>query len=539
MSALREAAGRRWDAIVVGGGIAGLSAAWEFSRAGLRPLVLEARGYPGGQIAAMPVGGAMIDIGAESFAPRGTAVSSMLEELGLEVEEPGGGRPFLFLPPLPTPAPASAIGGARGDGRGLSGASRGATNGSTAPAEWVLRPFAERALMGVPADPGLPGVRAILGDEGVARALLDRSLDPSLGADAPDLASFVEARMGRAVLERLVRPIVAGIHSTDPSLLAVDRVVPGLREGLAARGSLAGAVEAMLAASSGRRGDVGIRGGMRALVAALVRSVEEAGGLVLTRVGARSLARSRSSEALPPDSRDGAAHPATGARWALEAAPTTPAPTPSKEPVPAGPVVRLEADRVVLASSPPAARRLLAPFVGGVADLALPQGAPIVRCFLAVRAPGLDRAPVGPGLLVAPDEGAPVRAKALSQLDLKWSGVAEALRAAHGPHAHLLRLSYGRPGEEERAPSLDEILHDAAILTGVPLSEEDVLDHRVVHWNGTLAQPGPSLRARIDEARAAVDALGRIGLTGAWAAGSGVSRVVEDARTRARALLPL
>ena len=41
-----------WDALVVGGGIAGLTAAWELARAGLRPPPLAARGYPGGPAAA-------------------------------------------------------------------------------------------------------------------------------------------------------------------------------------------------------------------------------------------------------------------------------------------------------------------------------------------------------------------------------------------------------------------------------------------------------------------------------------------------------
>ena len=64
-SPLDASADRHFDAIVIGGGIAGLAAAWEFTRAGLRPVILEARGYLGGQIAALEVAGARIDIGAD------------------------------------------------------------------------------------------------------------------------------------------------------------------------------------------------------------------------------------------------------------------------------------------------------------------------------------------------------------------------------------------------------------------------------------------------------------------------------------------
>ena len=55
------------------------------------------------------------------------------------------------------------------------------------------------------------------------------------------LAGFVAARMGEAVLERSVRPIIAGIYTADPSVLATDTVAPGLRAETARHGSLAAA----------------------------------------------------------------------------------------------------------------------------------------------------------------------------------------------------------------------------------------------------------------------------------------------------------
>ena len=487
---LDASADRRFDAIIIGGGIAGLAAAWEFTRAGLRPVILEARGYLGGQIAALEVAGARIDIGAESFAPRGSAVSSMAAELGLEVVAPEGGRASLFLPPL------DPSGGA----------------------PWALHPFPPGSLMGIPSDPGLPAVAAILGDEGAKRAQEDRRLPADIGRDRPDLASFVEARMGRAVVDRLVRPIVAGIHSADPADLDADRVVPGLRAATLAAGSLSAAAESILARSSGPRGDVGIRGGMGVLVEALREAILRGGGEMLTRTGARSLTR-------------------TGDGWRVEAAPVQPAAMPWAEPVPAGEPVELHARRIVLAAAPAAARRLLAALVPEAESLDSPRGAPIVRSFLAVRAPGLDEAPVGPGLLVSPEAGCPVRAKALSQLDVKWPWVAEALRAAHGPGVHLLRLSHGRPGDEDREPSAEELLEEALALTGVRIGGECVLAHRVIHWNGTLTQAAPALRERIDAVREAAEAMEGLAVTGAWVAGSGVSAVVADARSRAVRLL--
>ena len=554
-----EAVGeRRWDALVIGGGIAGLTAAWDLVRAGLRPLLIEARGYTGGLVAAGSIGGARMDLGAEGFVVRGRAATSMLAELGLRTAAPHG-RPRLFLPPL---APGTGAGSSR----------------------WGLHRFPDHAYLGIPADPLAADVVAIIGQEAAHRAAQDANLPGEVGTspeDPGDLASFVTTRMGAGVLERLVRPIVAGIHSADPADLAADVVMPGLRRATAELGSLSAAVAAVLErrrarkdGAGGRSVDAAVEGGLFRLTDALREAIEAGGGSVRTRTGAQWLR--------PGGDQDCAGGEAPTA-WRVGIAPTRRGPTPSDEPVPDGAQEVVVTDRVVVACSAGAALRLLQGIPGlpaSATELTVPVGAPIARFTLVARAPELSGEPVGSGLLVAPtgvaepgelagpaepaaaasssaDAGAsdlasdgtvpgggsasptacPVRAKALSHLSAKWPWVGAELRALHGPDVHALRLSYGRPGQPRPQVDLQVALDDVAALTGVRIEPEAVIDHMLVRWDGTLPPVTPAYRERTRHLEEDLAPVTGLEVTGAWVAGTGIAAVVEHARAAAGRLM--
>ena len=559
------------DALVIGGGIAGLSAAWQLTQDGFKPLLVEARGYLGGLIAPGYIGPVQVDLGAETFVPRGVETAQMVAALGLEALAPSGDGARLFLPP----------------------------NRANGESRWRLWRFLRDAYLGIPADPNADDVVAVLGAKAAQRAAQDRHLGSEVGqgAEGETLAGFVAARMGQAVVDRLVRPIVAGIYTCDPADLATDTVTPGLRQATREHGCLADAVAFLLArsrkATGGRSVDKCVRGGMFQLTAALSQAITTAGGTVLTRVGAQQLiapdaagnadtasgaatcGASGASNAASHDASDSVGY------WQVVLAPTKPGPTPSSEPVPAGAPRTLRTRRLVVACSARPALRLLASanLAALDTDITIPVGAPIARYSLLVDSPELDAAPVGQGLLVAPASPAscadtqakpdqstpdtqaasepcgdtqpgavepsnqgsptqpgavesPVGAKALSHLNVKWPWIAQAL----APHQHLLRLSYGRLGQSEPQVSLEQALADVQVLTGVTIHPEQVSEHKLVRWNGTLPPLPPSYRARIAAFMSQVENIEGLAVTGAWVGGTGVNAVVAHARTNARRL---
>jgi len=488
------------SAVVVGGGVSGLLAALELAKAGLDVTVLEASDAWGGCVGSHEVGGLTLDSGAESFATRSSAVADLAAELGL------GGN-------IVAPHPGGA---------------------------WVQLPEGARELpktgvLGIPANPWDPEVRRTLGLAGSLRASLDRLLPASVGTRAAvtSVSELVRARMGRRVLERLVEPVVGGVHSADPALLDVDMVAPGLRAGIRTNGTLAAAVAAQRRGGASRQGGApdgqqpagqpakagaavaGLKGGMHTLITALVAELLRRGVSLISGARARSVTR-------------------TADGWRVSAGERM-----------------FGASLLVVALDGPSAVELLQDVVPELAVHRPGAGPDVKLVTLVVDLPELDRRPRGTGILVAPQTPG-IQAKALTHATAKWDWLA----AAAGPGTHVVRLSYGR-GETLRedargmAPGLpggtgsgvsdndllDIALRDASALLTVPVTADDVLDWDVVSWGGALPFAAVGHRQRVAEVRRICAGTGGLAMVGGWLAGNGLAAVVADTRRQVAGLL--
>jgi oxygen-dependent protoporphyrinogen oxidase len=488
------------SAVVVGGGISGLLAALELTKAGLHVTVLEASDAWGGCVGSHVVGGLTLDSGAESFATRSSAVADLASELGL------GGN-------IVAPHPGGA---------------------------WVQLPEGARELpktgvLGIPANPWDPEVRRTLGLAGSLRASLDRLLPASVGTRAAvtSVSQLVRARMGRRVLERLVEPVVGGVHSADPALLDVDMVAPGLRAGIRTNGTLAAAVAAQRRGGASRQGGApegqqpagqpakagaavaGLKGGMHTLITALVAELRRRNVSLISGARAGSVTR-------------------TADGWRVSARDRT-----------------FDADLLVVALDGPSAVELLQDAVPELATHRPGAGPDVKLVTLVVDLPELDRRPRGTGILVAPQTPG-IQAKALTHATAKWDWLA----AAAGPGTHVVRLSYGR-GETQREGArgmaagvpggtgsdgsdndlLDAALRDASALLTVPVTVDDVLDWDVVSWGGARPFAAVGHRQRVAEVRRICAGAGGLAMVGGWLAGNGLAAVVADTRRQVAGLV--
>jgi len=449
---------------VLGGGISGLAAAWELSRSdsGCEVTLLEGTDRVGGKLRLAEVGGVRIDVGAESVLARRPEALTLFDELGVadRITHPG-------------PAGASIV-------------SRGK--------RW---PMPRGTLMGVPSDP--ESVRGLLSADEVDR-LAREALGEVVEGDV-SVGDLVDRRLGSAVTDRLVEPLLAGVYAGHAREISAEQAVPVLaaaaRDGRPLLDVARAAAAAAANGSAGRPVFASLVGGLGTLPEELGRRLTESGVDLRTSTVVRELRRD-------------------GDGWVVSTGPTTD-------------VIQERFDAVVVATPAAPASRLLR----SAAPAAASALAAIEYASMAIVTLALDGPPPavldGSGFLVPPTEPLTIKASTFSTVKWPW------LAAAH-PDRTFLRASVGRHREEGSLQRSDDELVEVALadLRRVLGELPDPGAAHVQRWGGGLPQYAVGHRARLAPTR---DLPPGLALCGAAYDGVGIPACIASGRAAARAVL--
>ena len=181
--------------IIVGGGITGLSAAFELARRGMPFILLEREGRAGGLIRTERIDGFTIDAGPDSLLAAKPAALQLCEELGL------GARLMGTTPP-----------------RTAYVLKKGRLHALPSPSVLGI-PTTMRALAGYD----------LLGWRERARVAVEPLIPPGPGSDE-SVAAFFRRRFGPATVNLVAEPLLGGIHAGDIEALSICSLFPRLPE---------------------------------------------------------------------------------------------------------------------------------------------------------------------------------------------------------------------------------------------------------------------------------------------------------------------
>lgn len=191
-------------AVVIGGGISGLVAAFDLSRAGWQVTVHEGAERWGGRIFSSPVGDRPVDGGPDAFLARVEHGRQLCADLGID---------HLLTSPV-APVPAYVF------------------------TDQTLHELPEGTMFGVPTDLDVLKGSSLISPQGIERAAEDLTLplDPSDGDTS--VGAICRQRLGDEVTDRLIDPLIGAINASDIDRLSLQAAAPQLATALTDHGSL-------------------------------------------------------------------------------------------------------------------------------------------------------------------------------------------------------------------------------------------------------------------------------------------------------------
>ena len=460
---------------IVGAGISGLTTAYFLHRRlgdELQITMVEGTDRLGGKIATRTMAGHPLDTGPDALMVRAPVAANLIEDLGLTdvVVAPNGG-------------------GARIWSRNR------------------LRSLPAGTMFGVPGGL-LPLLRSrLLSPLGLARAACDLVLPRRRATSAdPSVGELVRARMGAQVFNRMVEPLLGGIHAGRADTLSAQSTAPGIAALAGTHRSLYLGMRRRPAPATGGGStgpalvtlSTGLDGLINALGATLTDATIRRGSSVtavtpeLTRTGEPSVSAYR------VDLDDGSV---IGADVVVLATPA------------------FESAGIVAAAAPQ-----LAALLGAI------EYANVATICLAFPRAAFPADLSGTGFLVPPEEGRLIVGCTWSSL--KWPHLAD-------DDVVLVRCMVGRH-DDDRWLNMDEAtlvlrvraeLGEAMGLAGEPLEQF------VQRWPQGMPQYLVGHQARLDAMAAALTELPHLYLTGSSYRGVGLASCIADAERTADAIV--
>jgi protoporphyrinogen/coproporphyrinogen III oxidase len=223
------------DVAIVGGGIAGLAAAYELQQRGISTRLFEASSRPGGVIGSERFDGWVIDAGPDSMLVQKPAAVALCRELGI------ADRLIHTLPPRTAYVLR--------DGR--------------------LHPLVEGSFLGFPLTARGLAASSLFSVSGKTRMALEAVIPRREGDEDESIGSFVRRRFGDEAVDYLAEPLLAGIHAGDVERLSVRALFPRLIDAERDTGSVLRAFRALRSRPSPTGAFVSLPGGTGELVESL------------------------------------------------------------------------------------------------------------------------------------------------------------------------------------------------------------------------------------------------------------------------------